>query len=124
MIEDEFRRLEMRRDADLKRELAVQHEKAVLGAKAEFGGRIKELEEENKLLKAQLENAQGGEWRRQYPLLSLVLGLIMAGKTREEIATTLMAKGFTKRHIAMLLRSNLNPPTDDALKKSALRLGK
>ncbi len=123
-IEDEFRRYEMRRDADLKRKLAVQHRKAVLEVEDDFGGRIKKLEEENKLLKAQLETVQGGEWRAEYPLLSMVVGLIMLGQSREEIVQYLLAQGFPKNQIAMLLRSKLTPPTDEALKKAGQRVGK
>ncbi|MBR3663326.1 MAG: hypothetical protein IKN64_01570 [Desulfovibrio sp.] len=111
-------------EAELERKLAVEHERALLEVREGYGLRIKELEEKIKVLEAQLEDVQGGEWRGEYPLLSMVVALIVSGKTREEIEQYLLAQGFPRNQIALLLRSKRTPPTDEALKKAGQRVGK
>ena len=117
------------RTARQETELAVQHKKAVLEVEEEFGGRIRELEVENKALQARIQNLEAqlsdpanGEWRAEYPLLSLVMGMIAKGEKREKIGEELRSHGYTRKDIALLLRPKLKRPSDSALNKFTDRL--
>lgn len=123
---DRARRAETARQ---EKELAVEHERAVLAVRDDFGGRIHELEAENKALQARIQDLEAqlsepanGEWRAEYPLLALVVGLIAKGEKREKIGEELRSHGYTRKDIALLLRPKLKRPSDSALNKFTDRL--